>query len=52
MAITTDAFITGEKAAVTNGNLKVTFDTPSDFADWLVTHADTVDLRTLQWVRP
>jgi len=52
MGVSTERFWTGEKAAVTDGKVKVTFDTPSDFADWLALHAETLDLRALQWTRP
>jgi hypothetical protein len=50
--ISTERFRTGDKAAVTDGTVKVTFDTPSDFADWLARNAEALDLRTLQWVCP
>lgn len=50
MAVSDDAFRTDEKSAVTNGTRKVTFDTPSDFADW-ADRAD-VDLAKWQWCRP
>jgi hypothetical protein len=48
---TTERFMTGEKAAVTDGKFKVTFDTPSDFADW-VADFPAADLAKLQWCRP
>jgi hypothetical protein len=50
MSITNEAFRTGERAAVTDGERKVTFDTPSDFADWLSRRSG--DLAEWQWVRP
>lgn len=49
--ITTGKFTTDVKGAITNGKLTVTFDYPSDFADWLEKYKD-VDLRTWQWVTP
>jgi hypothetical protein len=49
--ISTERFWTGDKAAVTDGKVKVTFDTPSDFADW-VADFSAADLAKLQWVRP
>jgi hypothetical protein len=48
--ISTEKFFTGEKAAVTDGKFKVTFDTPSDFADW-VADFSVADLAKLQWCR-
>lgn len=51
MATVTEKFFTGEKAAVTNGEMKVTFDTPSDFADWVMSFT-AADLAKLQWCRP
>jgi hypothetical protein len=50
MAITHEKFWTGEKAAVTDGHEKVTFDTPSDFADWA--DRPDLDLAKWQWCRP
>jgi len=52
MAATEERFISGEKAAVTNGTRKVTFDTPSDFADWLDRIGGVVNLSAWQWCRP
>ena len=49
--ITTDRFRTDVKAAITDGKVQVTFDYPSDFADWLEAHAGE-DLRRWQWVTP
>lgn len=49
--ISTELFRTGDKAAVTDGKVKVTFDTPSDFADW-VADFSAADLAKLQWCRP
>ena len=51
MAVVTEKFLIDEKAAVTDGRLKVTFDTPSDFADW-VADFTAADLAKLQWCRP
>lgn len=51
MARSTEAFITGDKAAITDGARKITFDTPADFADWLAEYAGT-DLSLYQWVKP
>lgn len=52
MATSDEKFLTGEKAAVTNGERKVTFDTPSDFADWLDRIGGAVNLSAWQWCRP
>ena len=49
--ITTGKFTTDVKAAITDGKIAVTFDYPSDFADWLAAHPDA-DLRRWQWVTP
>lgn len=49
--ISTGRFITDAKAAITDGKQQVTFDYPSDFADWLENHPGE-DLRQWQWVRP
>jgi hypothetical protein len=49
--ISTGRYVTGEKAAITDGKQQVVFDYPSDFADWLEQHPDA-DLRTWQWCRP
>lgn len=49
MATVTERFFTGDKAAVTNGRTKVTFDTPADFADWVL---GVLDLEKWQWVTP
>jgi hypothetical protein len=49
MAVTNEQFRTGEKAAVTDGQRKVTFDTPADFADWLERFPN---LSEWQWCRP
>jgi hypothetical protein len=51
MAVVTEKFVTGDKAAVTNGELKVTFETPGDFADWLEDHYGE-NLADWQWCRP
>lgn len=51
MAVFDDKFITGEKSAITNGTRKVTFDTPSDYADWLADHYGE-DLARWQWCKP
>lgn len=51
MARVTEQFITGDKAAVTDGDRKITFDTPADFADWLEAYPGT-DLSRYQWVKP
>lgn len=51
MARVTEPFRTGEKAAITDGKVKVTFDYPADFADWLELN-DPVDLGRWQWVKP
>jgi hypothetical protein len=50
MAIFNEPYVTGEQAAITDGTRKVTFDSPSDFADWL----DRVgnDPSAWQWCRP
>jgi hypothetical protein len=50
--ISDDKFTTGEQAAVTNGTRKVTFDTPSDFADWLDRIGGAVNLVAWQWCKP
>jgi hypothetical protein len=50
MAIVNERFVTGEQAAVTDGARKVTFDSPSDFADWLDRGVE--DLPAWQWCRP
>lgn len=49
--ISTDRYVTGERAAITDGKTKVTFDYPSDFADWVDQHLEE-DLRHWQWVAP
>lgn len=49
--ITTGRFTTDVKAAITDGKMQVTFDYPSDFADWLEAHPGE-DLRKWQWVTP
>lgn len=49
--ISSGRFVTGDKAAITDGQAKVIFDYPSDFADWLERHPGE-DLRNWQWVRP
>jgi hypothetical protein len=51
MAVSSERFLTGEKAAVTDGRVKVTFDTPSDLADW-VADVPAADLAKLQWCKP
>ena len=51
MATLTERFFTGEKAAVTDGKLKVTFDTPSDFYDWVL-GINSLELSRWQWCRP
>lgn len=51
MAVSSEKFWTGEKAAITDGRVKVTFDTPSDFADWVVSFS-AADLAKLQWCKP
>jgi len=51
MAVSSERFLTGEQAAVTDGRVKVTFDTPSDFADW-VSDVSAADLSRLQWCKP
>jgi hypothetical protein len=43
--ISHEKFRTDEKAAVTDGNEKLTFDTPSDFADWL----DQLGVNPAKW---
>jgi hypothetical protein len=51
--ISTERFATGDKAAITDGTTKVTFDYPSDFADWLAGHPEEDQhLRRWQWVIP
>jgi hypothetical protein len=51
MVRVTERFVTGDKAAITDGGRKITFDTPSDFADWLAEYPGT-DMSRWQWVRP
>jgi hypothetical protein len=51
MATVTEKFFTGEKAAITNGSQKVTFDAPSDLSDWLEDHYGE-NLASWQWCRP
>jgi hypothetical protein len=50
MAISHERYRIGEKAAVTDGHEKITFDTPSDFADWLSRNGEVLHL--WQWCRP
>lgn len=52
MAVTEGPFVTGQVVAVTNGERQVTFDTPSDFADWVDRVGGTVNLAAWQWVLP
>jgi len=49
MAILNEEFRTGVAGAVTDGKRKITFDTPSDFADWLDRGPD---LEQWQWCAP
>jgi hypothetical protein len=50
--ISEDSFRTGERIAVTNGTRKVSFDTPSDFADWMDRIGGACNLSAWQWCRP
>ena len=45
MAVT-EAEFAGSPVAMTDGKVKVTFDHPEDFTDWLSEHADA---NLLQW---
>jgi hypothetical protein len=49
MAVTEGPF-TGQKTAVTNGKRQVTFDTPSDFADWADRLDSAENLSAWHWV--
>lgn len=49
MARTTERFSTGDRAAITDGHRTITFDTPSDFADWLAEYPGT-NLAEWQWL--
>jgi hypothetical protein len=49
--ISVGRFETGLQGAVTDGKAKVTFDTPSDFLDWLEERPD-LDLAGWQWAAP
>lgn len=51
MATLTEQFLTGEKAAITNGKLKITFDTPADLLDWVERYPEA-GIHKWQWCRP
>ena len=50
MAILVEQFFTGEKAAITDGKQKITFDSPFDLVDWLEKYPD--ETHRWQWCRP
>lgn len=51
MAVLVEQFFTGEKASITDGKQKITFDNPADLLDWVERHPEA-GIHGWQWCRP